>query len=476
MNGMLKIIDKRERPQVPDEVRILRKLFYNLAGFIAITLAYFAAYRFRFDKINFFDEKLYVLTYGLIILFWFVLVIKVSKELNLKKIEVKDIVLNTLKRATAIFIYISCIDFIAKLGLSRVVIGVFILIYILAGIVLKILLLKVEGILFKSLLKDFYFVVIGTKETIKLAKESNLLGCCDKRSNITTIEVNPKNENSLSYAIESLCYLIKNSVVDEVILFSEFELNSQFSKKVIEICKASGRRLKIVYRNELGVEKAQLNVDEENIIFDFQPVETSFAYKFVKRLLDIVISLIALVLTAPLFLLIAVLIKLDSPKGPVFFVQERVGLNGRRFKLIKFRTMVPNAEELKEKLKQYNEMDGPVFKMTNDPRITRVGRILRKLSLDELPQLINVLKGEMSLVGPRPLETQEALGCEFEHHIRHSVKPGLTCIWQTTRNRNDVGYSEWMRMDYEYIMKKNLLLDLYLIFKTFVAIMKLNGK
>ncbi|WPX08505.1 exopolysaccharide biosynthesis polyprenyl glycosylphosphotransferase [Anaerocellum danielii] len=462
---------------MPDELKIWRKLLYNLAGFIALTLAYFAAYRFRFDKIYFFEEKLYFLTYGLIVLFWLILVIKVSKELNLNKIGVKEIVLNTLKRAIAIFIYISCIDFVAKLGLSRIVIGTFILIYLLVGIVLKIILMKIEGILFKSLLKDYHFVIIGTKEAIELEREINLLDCYKKNSNITIIEVNPKNENSISYTIEGLYHLIKYSIVDEVvILLSEFELSTLFLKKVIEICKASGRRLKIIYRNELGVGKAQLSVDENNIIFDFKPVETSFAYVFVKRLLDIVISLIALMLTAPLFLLIAILIKLDSPGGPVFFVQERVGLNGRRFKLIKFRTMVPNAEELKEKLKQYNEMDGPVFKMTNDPRITRVGKILRKLNLDELPQLINVLKGEMSIVGPRPLETKEALGCEFEHHIRHSVKPGLTCIWQTTHNRNDVGYNEWMRMDYEYITKKNLLLDLYLIFKTFLAIIKLNGK
>lgn len=476
MNGMLRIIDKRERPQVPDEVKIWRKVLYNLAGFIALTLAYFAAYRFRFNKVDFFNEKLYFLTYGLIILFWFILVLKVSKELNLKKIGVKEIVLNTLKRSIAIFIYVSCIDFIAKLGLSRIVIGTFILIYFLVGVALKIVLTKIEDILFKSLIRDYYFVVIGTNEAIKLIKNSNLLNFYNKKNKITTIELNSKNENSCSYAIENLCRLIKYSVVDEVILLSEFNLNNEFLKKIIEICKISGRKLRVVYKNDIGVEKAQLSVDGNNIVFEFKTVETSFAYVFVKRVLDILISLVALVLTAPLFLLIAILIKIDSPGGPVFFVQERVGLNGRRFKLIKFRTMIPDADKMKDQLMKYNEMDGPVFKITNDPRITRVGKILRKLNLDELPQLINVLKGEMSLVGPRPLETKEALGCEFEHHIRHSVKPGLTCIWQTTHNRNDVGYNEWMKMDYEYITKKNLLLDLYLIFKTFLAIIKLNGK
>ncbi|BCS80359.1 exopolysaccharide biosynthesis polyprenyl glycosylphosphotransferase [Anaerocellum diazotrophicum] len=461
---------------MPDEVKIWRKLLYNLAGFVALTLAYFAAYRFRFNKVDFFNEKLYFLTYGLIILFWFILVIKVSKELSSDKIGLKEIVLNTSKRALAIFIYVSCIDFITKLGLSRIVICTFILIYFLVGIALKILLIKIENILFKSLIRDYYFVVIGTSEDIKLIKNSNLLNSYNKKNKITTIELNSKNENFCSYTIDNLCRLIKYSIVDEVVLLSEFELNNEFLKKIIEICKASGRKLRVVYKNNIGVEKVQLSVDDNNLVFEFKPVETSFAYMFSKRVLDILISLIALILTAPLFLLIAIFIKIDSPGGPVFFVQERVGLNGRRFKLIKFRTMIPNADKMKDQLMKYNEMDGPVFKITNDPRITRVGKILRRLNLDELPQLINVLKGEMSLVGPRPLETREALGCEFEHHIRHSVKPGLTCIWQITHNRNDVRYNEWMKMDYEYVVKKNLLLDLYLIFKTFLAIIKLNGK
>lgn len=475
MNGMLKILDRRERPQVPDELRIFRKMLYNIFDFIAVTLAYMVGYRFRFGHFNFLKDKYYLLTYVLIALFWVIVAINVSKEFELPTLSYRYTLLNVLKRALLMFLYISCIDFIAKLNLSRIFIFVFISAYVAIAFIEEVILALIERYGFKNILK-YYTVIIGTKEAIEKIKGNINKLWGNVVVDIKTIEIKENQQDSLEHAIENLCGLIKNSIVDEVVVLGDFKNPDGFMKKIIEICKVSGRKLRILYENQLGFEDAKVIVDDKNLIFEFKPFVISHSYKILKRLLDIIISLVALIITAPLFLLIAILIKIDSPDGPVFFVQERVGLNGRRFKLIKFRTMIPNADKMKDQLMKYNEMDGPVFKITNDPRITRVGKILRRLNLDELPQLINVLKGEMSLVGPRPLETKEALGCEFEHHIRHSVKPGLTCIWQTTHNRNDVGYNEWMRMDYEYIIKKNLLLDLYLIFKTFLAIIKLNGK
>ncbi|QZY55328.1 sugar transferase [Crassaminicella profunda] len=191
----------------------------------------------------------------------------------------------------------------------------------------------------------------------------------------------------------------------------------------------------------------------------------SFGYLISKRLLDISGSLIGLILLLPLFLIIAILIKIEDPKGPVFFVQERNGKYPQIFKMYKFRSMVSNAEELLEKLKHQNEMSGPVFKIKEDPRITKIGRFIRKTSIDELPQLINVLLGDMSLVGPRPPIPREVIQYTPHQKQRLLVKPGLTCIWQVS-GRNNIGFDKWVEMDIEYIRKRNFWVDLKLIFKT----------
>lgn len=185
-----------------------------------------------------------------------------------------------------------------------------------------------------------------------------------------------------------------------------------------------------------------------------------------KRMLDIVCSFFFLVFLFPLFFIIALLIKIDS-RGPVFFLQKRCGANGRVFSMYKFRTMVRDAEALKKRLK--NEMDGPMFKMRNDPRITEVGRVLRKFSLDELPQLFNVLKGEMSLVGPRPLADEEMEGDELWRKIRLSVKPGMTGLWQIM-GRASGRFNDWVNYDIAYVQKRSLLFDLKILFLTMFTV------
>jgi exopolysaccharide biosynthesis polyprenyl glycosylphosphotransferase len=195
--------------------------------------------------------------------------------------------------------------------------------------------------------------------------------------------------------------------------------------------------------------------------------------RFLKRGLDIAGSLLALTILAIPMLIIAALIKLTS-KGPVFFAQERAGLNHRPFRMLKFRTMVVNAEELKDKLLAQNEMSGPVFKMKNDPRVTTVGRFLRKVSLDELPQFINVLRGEMSLVGPRPPILKEVKQYDWWQRRRLSTRPGITCFWQIS-GRNDVDFVEWMRLDLRYIDNWSIGLDLKILLLTIPAVLKGRG-
>ena len=191
-------------------------------------------------------------------------------------------------------------------------------------------------------------------------------------------------------------------------------------------------------------------------------------YLVVKRVIDITVSILGLIILSPLLLLVAILIKFES-KGPIIFTQKRVGFKGNEFNMLKFRSMVVNAEELKDKLKNNNEMSGPMFKMKNDPRVTKIGRFIRKTSIDELPQLINVLKGEMSLVGPRPSLPSEVKQFKPWMLKRLEVKPGLTCYWQIM-GKNNIDFEEWMKLDIKYVEKRSVLLDIKLIYKTFFVL------
>ena len=193
----------------------------------------------------------------------------------------------------------------------------------------------------------------------------------------------------------------------------------------------------------------------------------------IKRLLDVLLAGIGLVLSLPIWLAVAIAIKLDS-SGPVFFVQERVGIHGRRFQFLKFRSMYADAEHRLQDLMQANEASGPVFKIRKDPRITRVGRFIRKTSLDELPQLINILRGEMSLVGPRPAIVREAESYRPSDRERLLVKPGLTCLGQV-RGRADIDFETWMAYDREYVQRRSLLLDAEILLRTVVVVLTCRG-
>lgn len=185
-----------------------------------------------------------------------------------------------------------------------------------------------------------------------------------------------------------------------------------------------------------------------------------------KRVFDVVVSTAALILLLPAFLVIGAAICLDDPHGGPFYKQIRIGRHGKPFRLYKFRTMVVGAERMQQALLSQNEMDGPVFKIKEDPRITRVGRFLRRASLDELPQLLNVLKGDMSMVGPRPPLPHEVERYTDYQRLRLIVTPGLTCQWQVTPNRNEIPFQKWVEMDLDYIQHRTMLLDIKLILKT----------
>lgn len=204
-------------------------------------------------------------------------------------------------------------------------------------------------------------------------------------------------------------------------------------------------------------------------------IEDRVAYRFLKRAFDIVFSAAVLVVFCWLFAIIAILVKVDDPKGPVFFSQERVGKDGRTFRMLKFRSMCVDAEDRLAELRELNEKTGPVFKIAEDPRITRVGKWLRKLSLDELPQFINVLRSDMSIVGPRPALPAEVATYDDYQRQRLLVKPGLTCYWQTRRNRDSITFDEWVDLDLLYIKKCSVWSDLKLIVQTVGVVLTAQG-
>ncbi len=268
--------------------------------------------------------------------------------------------------------------------------------------------------------------------------------------------------------------LLEERQIDEIFIALPLDTFQPLISRLVSICEQQGITVRIM-AHIATLLLAQATVDS----IEGQPVLTLYSGPpesfrlLAKRAIDIVGATAGLFICAPLFLLTAVLIKLDS-RGPVFFAQERVGLNRRRFFALKFRTMVQGAEQQQAELEPYNEASGPVFKIENDPRVTRVGRFLRKISIDELPQLINVWRGEMSLVGPRPLPIRDVNRINVRWHKRRfAVKPGITCLWQVESRRPE--FDEWIRYDMEYIDNWSLALDFKILARTIPAVLSGQG-
>ena len=270
--------------------------------------------------------------------------------------------------------------------------------------------------------------------------------------------------------LESLRSVLAQERVDEIMVclpvdarFSDITMIVQHARDLGVVVRlmpnfADGALLRNMYVEEF---------DDEYVVTLFR--ENMLMQLLVKRLIDASLSLAVLIVLLPLMVVIAAIIKFTSP-GPVFFIQNRVGMNQRQFRLYKFRSMVADAEKRKLELEHLNERDGPVFKIDRDPRTTGIGRLIRKLSIDELPQLFNVLSGEMSLVGPRPPLPEEVQRYQWLFRKRLSVKPGITCIWQIS-GRNSVSFEDWMEMDHQYIENWTLWLDLKILLKTVPAVL-----
>jgi exopolysaccharide biosynthesis polyprenyl glycosylphosphotransferase len=271
-----------------------------------------------------------------------------------------------------------------------------------------------------------------------------------------------------------LAAFLRHNVVDEAVIFLPLQSYYQHATQLVPLWEHHGIATR--FDSQLLSLKSSCSPSEEfeasSDLLVVGRAETSYVVG--KRIIDCVISLLLLILLTPLFLVVAALIKCTSP-GPVFFRQIRMGLNKRQFRIYKFRTMIANAEHVQAQLLGMNEMTGPVFKIKNDPRITPVGRFLRKTSIDEVPQLLNVLSGDMSLVGPRAMSLRDYQLFDRDwHRRRFSVKPGITCLWQVN-GRNSVPFERWMELDMQYIDNWSLWLDLKILARTVPAVLRGTG-
>jgi exopolysaccharide biosynthesis polyprenyl glycosylphosphotransferase len=298
-----------------------------------------------------------------------------------------------------------------------------------------------------------------------------LIGAADELAAETTALRGRAVERLEHIDTEALRGRLREGGVDEVVIAA---VSSRAARELVEICDEAG--LPVLVRLEgggLAHFPPAVEVAGNGIYLRYLRRDPDPGLMLVKGLIDRLIAAVALVATLPLALVVALAIKLGS-KGPVLFAQRRGGLNGRPFLMLKFRTMRTGAEAERQALLGANEMDGPVFKIRDDPRVTGVGRWLRRTSLDELPQLVNILLGQMSLVGPRPLPVEETQALTGAHRRRLSVKPGLTCLWQV-KGRNTVPFQEWMALDLEYIDNWSLGLDLVILLRTVPALLSGRG-
>ena len=282
------------------------------------------------------------------------------------------------------------------------------------------------------------------------------------------------NEINIIGSLENISECLKEHVVDEVIIAIPRSMLND-AEPIVLACEEEGIKLRFMADVfNVHVAKISLTMVGQTPLLTLEPVAQDQTQLLIKRIFDFSVTLLSLPVILPIITLAGIAVKLDSP-GPIFFVQQRVGFKKRYFPMYKMRSMYVDAEERLKEIEHLNEADGPIFKMKNDPRVTKVGNFIRKTSIDELPQLFNVLRGEMSLVGPRPMSIRDVdLFDKGIQRRRFSVKPGLTCIWQIS-GRSDLPFHKWLDLDLEYIENWSLWLDLKILLKTIPSVLLSKG-
>jgi len=384
-----------------------------------------------------------------------------------------------------VFVLLGALLYIMKLDLSRSFVGLYctlsgILIFALRMAALSVLrFFRLRGKNFRNL------IIVGTGEQAsELAKSVEvhpelgirLVGLASYEQPAAGLVEQAVNASRVSVVANATTFeaALKQNAIDEV-LFTDVSENFIQVKQLANIAAEEGVGVSLVPDFfSLEILRSEVSSFGKYPLIHYRSSPAERPSFLLKRFLDLVLSVLLIILCFPLMVFIALRVKFGSP-GPIFFKQRRMGLNGRQFTMLKFRSMHDGAERLRDKLEKKNEMKGPVFKMASDPRVTKFGRFLRRTSLDELPQLFNVLIGDMSLVGPRPPLPSEVNLYERKQRRRLSMRPGLTCIWQVSGRNDIIDFEEWAKMDLEYIDNWSIGLDLMLLAKTVPVVLRGAG-
>ncbi len=404
------------------------------------------------------------------------------------KKRIFTIITDNLKMLLVVTVLLIVSSFMFKIETSRIMMGIFFILSFGFLLINKCVIMAIYKNHFKKEINRINVIIVGTRGRARQviehihAKNSTyrIIGCLDTTDLLNGTEV--KNGVRVIGSLENLKEIVIENIVDEVIFAMPLEKIDSVDIYILllEMLGISVRIFPDWYIHSTVFQPGISQVSFDS--FDGSPTmvltgtSQNHLCLMLKSTMDISAAFFMLVLASPFFIITGAMIKLFS-KGPVFFRQQRIGLNGRRFTLYKFRTMVVDAEKRLEELKKQNEADGPAFKMTNDPRIIPyIGTFLRKTSMDELPQLINVLCGEMSLVGPRPPIPTEVQEYNLWQRRRFSMKPGLTCLWQIKPNRNDISFNEWISLDLNYIDNWSLKLDFSILARTALVVFAGYGR
>jgi exopolysaccharide biosynthesis polyprenyl glycosylphosphotransferase len=400
-----------------------------------------------------------------------------------------DLFINILKAVSAGMIILVLLLFLLKIkDVSRLLLGLFYILNIITLTISKAIIFWTYKKSEQSEYNKCNILIIGSKQRAagaislinSITGQYTIIGCLD--TSTERIGKRVKDDVRVIGVVDEIQNIIQNNVVDEVIFaMPMYQIDN--IEAYIQLIELMGIKVRIFpdwHIHSLFYEPriARVYFDELNGIPSMVLSSTSTRQRdlLLKLFFDYILSGLALMALLPILLTITILIKISS-KGPLMFKQTRVGLNGRKFHVYKFRTMVKDAEAKLEELKELNEADGPAFKIKKDPRIIPfIGTILRKTSLDELPQLLNILKGEMSLIGPRPPLCSEVEQYNIWHRRRLSMRPGITCLWQIQPNRNDLTFDQWMDLDLHYIDNWSMKLDIKIFFKTISVMLLGQGR
>ena len=477
-----------ERQKLTAKVLALSDLLLTVAAFIAAYLIkkYILPEPFR----GLTTAPNYYTILMMIIIIWYVILSQTLKNFHARSHTLGPLIWEAVSVVAKGVLVLSVALYALKIrDVSRIMIGIFVALDIILLVLRRLIYVHIYSRMRNDPQVARQILMIGTRERAKDIIETLLndrdgrywiVGCLDPDPEVTGQSI--VNGIKVLGRMDDLAQILRNRVVDEVV-FAMPLTEIRNAEQHIGLAEQMGVAVRIVPDWQIHALKYQPRVASVHFgTLAGVPVLSLVAAKrpplaaLLKGLIDKSVATTALIILAPLMLFISLMIKVVSP-GPVFFKQVRSGLNGRRFTLYKFRTMTSDAEDRLEELRRLNEADGPVFKIRKDPRIIPlIGSFLRKHALDELPQLINIVKGEMSLVGPRP-----PIPAEVDHYLdtwrrRLSMKPGLTCLWQVTNQRNEMAFDDWVKLDLEYIDKWSLSLDMRIIFLTAKAVLTGQGR